>query len=80
MGDTERSYLNPKFEFDLKGKSVAQLKDSISWNYELAKRKIKKVINQRAHDKEWEKEHPKPKKEPGLGLGRTASLLEEVDD
>jgi hypothetical protein len=76
----ERSYLNPEFDTDIPS-SVAELKESISWNYDLAKRKIKRIINQRAHDKEWEKEHPKPpKKEPGLGLGRTASLLEEVDD
>jgi hypothetical protein len=79
MADKKRSYLEPKFEFDVKGKSMAQLKDSASWNWDLAKRKVKKVINQRAHDKEWEKKHPK-KKEPGLGLGRTASLLEKVDD
>ncbi len=80
MADEERSYLNPKFEFDVEGKSVAQLKDSISWNYDLAKRKIQRIINQRAHGKEREKDTPKKKKEPGLGLGRTARLLKEVDD
>jgi hypothetical protein len=77
MGDTERSYLNPEFELDVVGKSFSELKDSASWNWELAKRKVKKLYNQRQADKEWAEEH---KKEPGLGLGRTADLLERIDD
>jgi hypothetical protein len=80
MGDTERSYLNPEFEFDVSGKSFAELKDSASWNWDLAKRKVKKLFNQRAADKEYAKKNPPKKKEPGLGLGRTADLLEHVDD
>jgi hypothetical protein len=80
LGDNERSYLNPEFEFDVGGKSFAELKDSASWNWDLAKRKVKKLINQRAADKEWEAKNPSKKKEPGLGLGRTADLLEHVDD
>jgi hypothetical protein len=80
MGDTERSYLDPKFEFDVKGKSIPDLAKSATWNWELAKRKVKRLYNQHQADKEWEKEHPPKGKEPGLGLGRTASLLEKVDD
>ena len=80
MADKERSYLKPEFEFDVGGKSVDQIKDMASWNWDLAKRKVKKVFNQRAADKEWNKKNPKKKKEPGLGLGRTADLLEQVDD
>jgi hypothetical protein len=76
----KRSYLNPEFEFDVSGKSFAEIKDSASWNWDLAKRKVKKVINQYNADKEYEKKNPKKKKEPGLGLGRTADLLEHVDD
>jgi hypothetical protein len=76
----KRSYINPKFDFDVSGKSFAQLKDSASWNFDLAKRKVKRVFNQRAADKEYAMKHPKKKKEPGLGLGRTASLLKKVDD
>jgi hypothetical protein len=77
---SERSYLNPEFELDVKGKSIAQLKDSASWNWELAKRKVKRLYNQHKADQEWKEKNPEPKKEEGLALGRTASLLEEVDD
>ena len=80
MGDSKRSYTKPQFEFDVKGKSVAQIKDSASWNWDLAKRKVKKVFNQRAADKEYAAKNPKKKKEPGLGLGRTADLLARMDD
>lgn len=80
MADEKRSYLDPKFEFDVGGKSVAQLKDSAAWNWDLAKRKVKKVFNQRAADKEYAAKNPKKKKEPGLGLGRTADLLARMDD
>jgi hypothetical protein len=76
----ERSYLDPEFEFDVKGKSIAQLKDSASWNWDLAKRRIKKIYNQHKADQEWKEKNPEPKKEKGLALGRTASLLEKVDD
>jgi len=80
MGDKKRSYLNPEFELSIKGKSVDELKDSASWNWELAKRKVKKIYNQYKSDKEYAATHPKKKKEPGLALGRTASLLDKVDD
>jgi len=80
VGDKDRSYLNPEFEFDVSGKSFAELKDSASWNFDLAKRKVKRIFNQRAADAEYAKKNPKKKKEPGLGLGRTADLLEHVDD
>lgn len=80
MGAKKRNYLKPEFDFDVSGKSFAELKDSASWNIDLAKRKVKKVFNQRAADKEWNQKNPKKKKEPGLGLGRTADLLEKVDD
>ncbi len=75
----ERSYLNPEFEFDVRGKSIAELKDSASWNWELAKRRIVKIYNQQKADQDWKKKNPEPKKEPGLGLGRTSELLKEVD-
>jgi hypothetical protein len=82
MADEEpkRSYLSPEFEFDVGGKSMAEIADSMQWNYQLAKRKIKKKINQYNADKEYEKKNPKKGKEPGLGLGRTADLLEHIDD
>jgi hypothetical protein len=79
LGD-KRNYLKPKFEFDVGGKSAVQLKDMASWNWDLAKRKVKKVINQHKSDKEYKAKNPPKKKEPGLGLGRTADLLERIDD
>lgn len=78
MGDKKRSYLNPKFETDVKGKSVAELMASASWNWDLAKRKVKRIINQRAADKEWEKEHPEKKE--GILNKNTQSLLDKIDN
>jgi len=80
MADKERSYLNPEFEFDIQGKSLDQIKDSLAWDWDLAKRKIKKIYNQYSADREYKAKHPEPKKEPGLGLGRTSDLLKKVDD
>jgi hypothetical protein len=75
--EKKRSYLNPEFELGILGKSMDELKDSASWNWDLAKRRVRKIYNQHQADKAWEKKHPK---EPGLGLGNTAKLLERVDD
>ena len=72
MPDKKRSYTKPEFEFEFS-------KDAAAWNWDLAKRKIQRVINQYKSDKEFEANNPKPKKEPGLGLGRTAELLKKVD-
>ena len=67
----KRSYLDPKFEFELS-------KDAASWNWDLAKRKIQRVINQHQSDKEYAKEHPK---ERGLSMNKnTRSLLDKIDN
>ncbi len=54
MGE-KRSYLNPEFELEF-------TKDAAEWNWDLAKRKINKIFNQRAATKEYEANNPKPKK------------------
>ena len=51
MAEKKRSYLNPKFELGVKGKSVDELMSSASWNWDLAKRKVMRVINQHTADK-----------------------------
>ena len=71
---SERSYLNPEFEFEF-------TKDAAEWNWDLAKRKINKIFNQRASDKEFEANNPKPKKKRDGILGtHTRSLLDKIDD
>ena len=78
MADKERSYLNPEFETDVLGKSMDELKDSASWNWDLAVRTVKKVNNQHKADKEWEEEHPE--KKPGMLGTHTQSLLDRIED
>ncbi len=73
MGEKKRSYLNPEFEYEFTLKAA-------EWNWDLAKRKVKRIINQHKADKEYAADNPKKKKEPGLGMGRTRALLEQVDD
>lgn len=76
MGDEERSYTNPQFEFNVG--SMEEFRDSVSWDWELAKRKVKKIINQHNADKEWEEKHPKEK--PGMLGTHTQSLLDRIED
>ena len=71
MGDQKRSYTNPEFEFEF-------TKDAAAWNWDLAKRKINKIFNQRAATKEFEASQPKKKRDGILGK-HTKGLLDQID-
>ena len=76
MADEERSYTNPQFEFKMG--SADEFANSVAWNWDLAKRKVKKIINQHNADKEWKEKHPV--KKDGLTNTHARSMFDDIED